>query len=153
MTARRQFMLCAQILKHIDADTPIRFLIAECEAPATVMGAVYLARLYGVEERLDISPLFETPTAIESGGRFIERLLNEEEYRTYVTRRKRMSIQIGFSDSGRFMGQCGAELAIERLQVLFAKALAAANLPDVEALIFNTHGESMGRRYPCGQFR
>ena len=34
MTARRQFMLCAQILKHLDADTPIRFLIAECEAPA-----------------------------------------------------------------------------------------------------------------------
>ena len=44
MTARRQLMLCAQFLKHIDADTPIRFLIAECEAPATVMGAVYLAR-------------------------------------------------------------------------------------------------------------
>ena len=152
MTARRQFMLCAQILKHIDADTPIRFLIAECEAPATVMGAVYLARLYGVEDKLDISPLFETPSAIESGGRFIERLLNEDEYRAYVTRRQRMSIQIGFSDSGRFMGQCGAELAIERLQVLFAKALAAANLPDVEALIFNTHGESMGRGTHAGSF-
>jgi phosphoenolpyruvate carboxylase len=44
MTARRQMMLCAQILKHIDADAPIRFLIAEVEAPATIMGAVYLAR-------------------------------------------------------------------------------------------------------------
>ena len=145
MTARRQFMLCAQILKHIDADTPIRFLIAECEAPATIMGAVYLARLYGVENKLDISPLFETPEALESGGRFLERLLQEREYREYVLKRGRMAIQLGFSDSGRFMGQCAAALSIERLQVLFARALSAAKLANVEALIFNTHGESMGR--------
>ena len=145
MTARRQFMLCAQILKHIDADTPIRFLIAECEAPATVMGAVYLARLYGVAGKLDISPLFETPTALESGGRFIERLLQEEEFKRYVEGRGRMAIQLGFSDSGRFMGQGAAALAVERLQVLFQRALTAASLPGVEALIFNTHGESMGR--------
>ena len=145
MTARRQFMLCAQILKHIDADTPIRFLIAECEAPATVMGAVYLARLFGVADKLDISPLFETPSALESGGRFIERLLQEEEFRRYVGRRGRMAIQLGFSDSGRFMGQSAAALAVERLQVLFARALSAVKLQGVEALIFNTHGESMGR--------
>ncbi len=152
MTARRQFMLCAQILKHIDADTPIRFLIAECEAPATVMGAVYLARLYGVDDKIDISPLFETAQAIESGGRFIERLLKEQEYRDYVVKRGRVSIQIGFSDSGRFMGQCAAALAIERLQVLFARALSTANLSGVEALIFNTHGESMGRGAHAGNY-
>ena len=145
MTARRQFMLCAQVLKHIDADAPIRFLIAECEAPATVMGAIYLARLYGVEEKLDISPLFETPQALEGGGRFIERLLAEPEYRDYAQKRGRMSIQIGYSDSGRFMGQATASLAAERLQVLFSRALSAAKLEGVEALVFNTHGESMGR--------
>ncbi len=153
MTARRQLMLCAQILKHIDADTPIRFLIAECDAPATVMGAIYLARLYGVDHKLDISPLFETPQAMERGGRFIERLLVDPEYVDYVKKRGRMTIQIGFSDSGRFIGQCSASLAIERLQVLFAKALGKARLPDVEALIFNTHGESMGRGAHPGSFR
>ncbi len=153
MTARRQFMLCAQILKHIDSDTPLRFLIAECEAPATVMGAIYLARLYGVEEKLDISPLFETPQALERGGRFIERLLAEPEYQAYVKKRGRMSIQIGYSDSGRFMGQAPASLGAERLQVLFARALGKARLPDVEALIFNTHGESMGRGAFPGGYR
>jgi len=56
MTARRQFMLCAQLLKHVDCDAPIRFLIAECETAATVMGALYLARLYGVTDHVDISP-------------------------------------------------------------------------------------------------
>lgn len=152
MTARRQFMLCAEIFKHIDADTPIRFLIAECEAPATVMGAIYLARLYGVEHRLDVSPLFETPEALERGGRFLERLLDEEAYVAYIRRRGRIAIQVGFSDSGRFMGQIAASLAIERLQILLARALGEREIRDVEAVIFNTHGESMGRGAYPGTF-
>jgi phosphoenolpyruvate carboxylase len=152
MTARRQFMLCAQILKHIDEDAPIRFLIAEVEAPATVMGAIYLARLYGVDHRLDISPLFETPDAIERGGRLIERLLEEEEYLSYVRGRGRLSIQCGFSDSGRFMGQIAADLAIERLHILVSRALSARRVADVEVVVFNTHGESMGRGAHPGAF-
>ncbi len=145
MTARRQFMLCAQILKHVDEETPIRFLIAECEAPATVMGAVYLARAYGVAEHLDISPLFETPSALERGGRFMERLIQEDEYVAYAKERGRISIQLGFSDSGRFMGQLAADLAIERLHILLARVMNENGLNDVEALVFNTNGESMGR--------
>lgn len=152
MTARRQLMLCAQILKHVDSDTPIRFLIAEVEAPATVMGAIYLARLYGVDHMLDISPLFETPDAIERGGRFIERLLDESAFVEYIRRRGRISIQCGFSDSGRFMGQVAADLGIERLHILVSRALAAKNIRDVEAVVFNTHGESMGRGGHPGDF-
>lgn len=152
MTARRQFMLCAQIVKHIDEDAPIRFLIAEVEAPATVMGAIYLARLYGVDHRLDISPLFETPDAIERGGRLIERLLEEDAYVDYIRRRGRLAVQCGFSDSGRFMGQIAADLAIERLQILVARALAARRVTDVEVVVFNTHGESMGRGAHPGGF-
>ncbi len=149
MTARRQLMLCAQFIKHIDEDTSIRFLIAECEAPATIMGAIYLARLYGVDHRIDISPLFETPEAMERGGRFIGRLLQEPEFVKYIKLRQRIAIQIGFSDSGRFMGQISSNLAIERLQILLARALADHDIQDVEVLIFNTHGESMGRgAYP-----
>lgn len=149
MTARRQLMLAAQILKHIDADAPIRFLIAEIEAPATIMGAIYLARLYGVADRLDVSPLFETPDVLERGGRMMERLLDEPEYRAYITQRGRLCVQYGFSDSGRFMGQVAADIAIERLHVLLSRAMAGRGVKNVEALVFNTHGESMGRgAYP-----
>ncbi len=151
MTARRQFMMCAQFKKHVDEETPIRFLIAECEAPATVMGAVFLARLYGVDDIVDISPLFETPEAIERGGRFMERLLDEKEFVSYIRKRGRVAIQLGFSDSGRFMGQIAADLAIERLHILLARALAARDIRDVEVVLFNTHGESMGRgAFPGG---
>ncbi|HCJ18662.1 MAG TPA: phosphoenolpyruvate carboxylase, partial [Hyphomonas sp.] len=150
-TARRQFMMCAQILKHIDSGSVIRFLIAESENPATVMGALYLARQYGVDDKLDISPLFETPEALETGGRFIERLLEEPEFLAYVQQRGYLSIQLGFSDAGRFIGQVAADMAIERIHNLIARALAAKGV-NVDLLIFNTHGESMGRGAWPGTF-
>ena len=150
-TARRQFMMCAQILKHIDAGSPIRFLIAESENPATVMGALHLARQYGVDHALDISPLFETPEALETGGRFVERLLEEDAFVAYVKQRGYLSIQLGFSDSGRFIGQIAGNMAIERIHNLIGRALGET-LPGVGLLFFNTHGESMGRGAYPGSF-
>lgn len=144
-TAIRQFALIAQIKKHVDAETPVRFLIAECESPATVMIAVYIARLFGVADLVDISPLFETPDGLERGARLMEELLEEETYRDYISERGRLSIQTGFSDAGRFVGQVAATLEIERLHLALVEAIRAAELPNVETLIFSTHGESMGR--------
>ncbi len=144
-TAIRQFLAMAQILRHIDADQPIRMLVAECEEPATVLAALYFARLFGVEDKVDVSPLFETEHALEHGGRFLEALLAEDAYRDYAVKRGRVSIQTGFSDAGRFVGQVPASLAIERLQGRLARAMAERGLPGTAALVFNTHGESMGR--------
>ncbi|MEL6475040.1 MAG: phosphoenolpyruvate carboxylase, partial [Pseudomonadota bacterium] len=151
-TARRQFMLCAQILKHIDANIPIRFLIAESENPATVLGALYLARQYGVDRDLDISPLFETPEALENGGRFIATLLDVPVFADYISARGQLSVQLGFSDAGRFIGQIAADMAIERIHNLIAQALANA-MPGTRLLVFNTHGESMGRGGYPGSFK
>lgn len=150
-TAMRQFLVMAQILHHIDADAPIRMLIAECEQPQTVLAALYFARLFGIEDKVDVSPLFETEAALEHGGRFLDALLSEPIYRDYARRRGRVAIQTGFSDAGRFLGQIPAALAIERLQGRLAEAMRAHGLTDVAALIFNTHGESMGRgAHPAG---
>jgi phosphoenolpyruvate carboxylase len=144
-TAIRQFVAMSQILKHIDADAPIRMLVAECEQPATVLAALYFAKLFGVEGKVDVSPLFETETALEHGGRFLDALLAEPAYRAYSRQRGRVAVQTGFSDAGRFVGQVPAALAIERLQGRLAEAMAANGLGDIAALVFNTHGESMGR--------
>lgn len=144
-TAIRQFLAMAQIVKHIDADAPIRMLVAECEQPATVLAALYFAKLFGVDEKVDVSPLFETETALEHGGRFLDALLAEPAYRAYARARGRVAVQTGFSDAGRFVGQVPAALAIERLQGRLAEAMAANGLGDIAALVFNTHGESMGR--------
>ena len=144
-TAVRQFLAMAQIFEHIDADTPIRMLIAECEDPQTVMSALYFARLFGLEKKVDVSPLFETESAMEQAERFFDALLAEPAYQAYVRGRGRLAIQTGFSDAGRFIGQLPAALAIERLHGRLARTMAKYGLNDVSALIFNTHGESMGR--------
>lgn len=152
-TAIRQFALAAQIAKHVDRDTPIRYLIAECESPATILIAVYFAKLFGVSEIVDISPLFETPAALETGPRLVERLLAEKAYRDYVSKRKRLAVQTGYSDAGRFIGQIAAGLAHERLHHGLSEVIRKAKLKDVETLIFSTHGESMGRGAHPGPLR
>lgn len=144
-TAVRQFICIAQILKHVDADAPIRMLIAECEHPFTVLAALYYTRLFGVEDKVDISPLLETELALEKGARIIETLLKSEQYREQVRRRGRLCVQTGFSDAGRFIGQIPAALAIEKLHAQLALVVAEAGLDGVEILIYDTHGESMGR--------
>lgn len=150
-TARRQILMCALWLQHIDAGSPIRFLIAEAENPATVMGVLQMARQYGIDQHIDISPLFETPEALETGGRFIARLLEEPAFLDYIRTRGQLSIQLGFSDAGRFIGQVAANMAIERIHSLICRALASVD-PSIALLIFNTHGESMGRGAWPGSF-
>ncbi|MEP1230100.1 MAG: phosphoenolpyruvate carboxylase [Litorimonas sp.] len=144
-TAHQQMMLIAQIHKYIDEETPIRMLIAECEDSLIPLGMLYLARLYGLENHLDISPLFETANALNNGGRIIGKMLANPVYLEYVRKRGVFAIQTGFSDAGRFMGQIPATLSIERLQSHLAAELAKHGLTDVTAIVFNTHGESMGR--------
>lgn len=144
-SAVRQFLAMTQILRHIDADAPIRMLVAECEQPTTILAALYFAKMLGIDDKVDVSPLFETESALEHGGRFLDAVLAEDAYRSYARKRGRVSIQTGFSDAGRFVGQLPAALAIERLQGRLAEAMVANGLTDVSALIFNTHGESMGR--------
>jgi phosphoenolpyruvate carboxylase len=145
MSGRRLFMLVAQMLKHVDGATPIRFLIAECDSHFTVLAALYLAKLFGVADRVDISPLFETPDALRHGHDVIRDLLASEHYRAYVEARGRLCIQTGYSDAGRYVGQPAAALAVERLRIKVAEALAEAKLPGVALVIFDTHGESIGR--------
>jgi phosphoenolpyruvate carboxylase len=152
-TAIRQFALAAQISKHVDRDTPIRYLIAESESPATVLIALFFAKLFGISEIVDISPLFETPAALETGQRLIERLLAEKAFRDYVITRGRLCIQTGYSDAGRFIGQIAADLALERLHHGLAEVVHKAKIPGVETLIFSTHGESMGRGAHPGPMR
>ncbi len=144
-SAKRLFMIVAQMLKYVDTTTPVRFLIAETETAFTSLAALYLAKLFGVEDKVDISPLFETPTAIEQGARIVEEMLENEHYRAYVRGRRRLAIQTGFSDSGRYMGQTAAAVAIESLRFRVGELMVRYGLKGVQLLIFDTHGESIGR--------
>ncbi|WP_427452744.1 phosphoenolpyruvate carboxylase [Litorimonas sp. WD9-15] len=144
-TAHEKMILIAQMQKYIDGAAPIRLLIAETEDALVPLSVLYLARRYGVADKLDISPLFETADALNNGGRIIGKMLENDVYRDYIRARGVFAIQTGFSDAGRFMGQIPATLAIERLQSHFAREMARYEMDDVTALVFNTHGEGLGR--------
>ena len=138
-------MVVAQMLKYLDATQPIRFLIAECETGFTLLTALYFAKLFGVEDKVEISPLFETLVGLEQGTRAIAEALSVASFRAYVQRHGRLCVQTGFSDAGRALGQTAAGHAIERLRMAIGRELARQGLADIELVIFDTHGESIGR--------
>lgn len=144
-TARRAMMIAAQLAKYLDASEPIRFLIAECEAPFTLLAALYLAELFGVAERLDITPLLETRKALEHGVAIVDQALAVPAWRAHLERRGRICVQTGFSDAGRYLGQTAAAVAIERIRLGLVEVLARHGLGHLEVVIFDTHGESIGR--------
>ena len=144
-TARRVFMIVAQMLKYLDSTQPIRFLIAESETGFTLLTALYFAKLFGVEDKVEISPLFETLVGLEQGTRAIAEALSVESFRAYVRRHGRLCVQTGFSDAGRALGQIAAAHAIERLRMAIGRELARQGFADIELVIFDTHGESIGR--------
>ncbi len=144
-SATRLLMTVAQIVKHIDSSAPVRFLIAETESGYTLLCALWLAKLFGVEKNIEISPLFETADALEHGARILEEALRSPHYRAYLRATGRMALQFGYSDSGRYVGQLAASYLIERLRLKVAELLVRHKLTDVELVLFDTHGESIGR--------
>ncbi|HJS86783.1 MAG TPA: phosphoenolpyruvate carboxylase [Acetobacteraceae bacterium] len=151
-SAARLMMTVAQITKHIDASTPIRFLIAETESGYTLLAALWLARLFGVERNVEISPLFETAEALESGQRVLEEALRSPHWRAYLKATGRLALQFGYSDSGRYVGQIVASYLIERLRFKVGETLARFGVSGVEVVLFDTHGESIGRGAHPGSF-
>ncbi|ACI53033.1 putative phosphoenolpyruvate carboxylase [Gluconacetobacter diazotrophicus PA1 5] len=144
-TAARLMMTVRQIVRHIDRESPVRFLIAETESGYTLLAALWLARTFGIEEHVEISPLFETQEALENGAHIVEEALHSPHWREYLRRTGKLSLQFGYSDSGRYVGQLAATYLIERLRLKICELLRRWNLTDVEVILFDTHGESIGR--------
>lgn len=145
-SAGRLMMTMAQILKHIDSATPIRFLIAETESGYTLLATLWLARLLGIrDEQIQISPLFETQSALEHGEIILEEAFRSPHWRQYIRNNGRLCLQFGYSDSGRYIGQLAATNLVERLRLRTLSLMQKHGMQDIELVLFDTHGESIGR--------
>jgi phosphoenolpyruvate carboxylase len=144
-SSKRLFMTMAQVLKYVDNGTKIRLLIAECESPFTVLTALYYASLFGIADRVEICPLFETEKALERGSRVIEQLLDNPAYAAYIQTVGALCVQTGYSDAGRYIGQTPASGSIERLKERIVRLVDARKLTGVRLVFFDTHGDSIGR--------
>ncbi len=144
-SAARLMMTVAQIVKHIDGSAPVRFLIAETETGYTLLAALWLAKLFGIEDKIEISPLFETAEALEKGAVVLDEALRSPHYRAYLKSTGKLALQFGYSDSGRYVGQLAASYLIERLRLKIGETLEKHGISGVEVILFDTHGESIGR--------
>ncbi|GGC60860.1 phosphoenolpyruvate carboxylase [Chelatococcus reniformis] len=144
-SAARMMMTIAQIVKHVDGSRPVRFLVAETETGYTLLSALWLAQRFGIADKVEISPLFETSDALEQGPRIIDEALRSPHWRDYLKRHGRLCIQFGYSDSGRYIGQIASTFWVERLRARIGDLLVRYGLTDLELVIFDTHGESVGR--------
>jgi phosphoenolpyruvate carboxylase len=144
-SSKRLFMTMAQILKYVDNGTSIRLLIAECESPFTVLTALYYASLFGIADRVEICPLFETEKALERGSRVIEALLDNPAYAAYLKKVGKLCVQTGYSDAGRYIGQTPASASIERLKERIVRLVDRREVTGVQLVFFDTHGDSIGR--------
>jgi len=144
-SAAKLMMTVAQIVKHVDGSVPVRFLIAETETGYTLLAALWLAKLFGIEKQIEISPLFETASALEQGAAVLDEALRSPHYRAYLKTTGRLALQFGYSDSGRYVGQLAASYLIERLRLKIGETLAKHGVSGVEVILFDTHGESIGR--------
>ena len=144
-SAAKLMMTVAQIVKHVDGSVPVRFLIAETETGYTLLAALWLAKLFGIEKQIEISPLFETASALEQGAVVLDEALRSPHYRAYLKTTGRLALQFGYSDSGRYVGQLAASYLIERLRLKIGETLAKHGVSGVEVILFDTHGESIGR--------
>uniref|UniRef100_UPI0022EAD81A phosphoenolpyruvate carboxylase n=1 Tax=Falsiroseomonas oryzae TaxID=2766473 RepID=UPI0022EAD81A len=150
-SAARLMMTVAQIVKHVDASQPVRFLIAETETGYTLLSALWLAKRFAVDRHVEISPLFETAEALERGERVLEEALRSPHFRAYLKLHGRLCLQFGYSDSGRYVGQLAASYLAERLKLRLVEQLKRHGLSGIELVLFDTHGESIGRgAHPAG---
>ncbi|WP_431285434.1 phosphoenolpyruvate carboxylase [Humitalea sp. 24SJ18S-53] len=144
-SAARLMMTVAQIAKHVDGSKPVRFLVAETETGYTLLAALWLARRCGIEHLVEISPLFETAEALDRGERVLEEALRSPHWRAYIQAQGRMCLQFGYSDSGRYVGQIPASYLAEKLKLRLVDQLRRHGLSGIEVVLFDTHGESIGR--------
>lgn len=144
-SAARLMLTVAQITKHVDGSAPVRFLIAETETGYTLLAALWLARRFGVERAIELSPLFETAEALDRGERVLDEALRSAHFRDYLRGQGRLCLQFGYSDSGRYVGQLAASYLAERLKLRVAELLRRHDLGGIELVLFDTHGESVGR--------
>ena len=144
-SAVRLLMLIAQVVKHVDRKTPVRLHIAETETGYTLLCALWLVRAFGLERHVQISPLLETAEGLENGAKILDEALRSRHWRDYLNTIGVLAIEFGYSDSGRYVGQLAASYLIERQRLKIAETLARHGITGIEIILFDTHGESIGR--------
>ncbi|MGH2356753.1 MAG: phosphoenolpyruvate carboxylase, partial [Candidatus Limnocylindria bacterium] len=131
-----------------------RYVVSFTERPADVLAVLELARRSraadprhvpesGDQVPLDVVPLLESSTALDSADELLSALLADRGYRRHLAGRgNRQEVMLGYSDSNRELGFLAAAWSLYRAQ---ARLVAAARRAGVDLLLFHGRGGAIGR--------
>lgn len=126
--------------EHHGVDALDTVILSGTEAASDVMAGLSVVAEAGLDA--SVVPLFETIRDLEAGPRIVGELLDDPTFRKRVARDGRMTVMVGYSDSGKDGGILAAQWAIYRAQQGFAAVAAERG---VELVIFHGRGGSTGR--------
>ena len=119
------------------------YVISMATHASDVLGLLLLATDAGVDEDLDVVPLFETVDDLAGAADTMRRLLAIPAYRRHLAARgDQVQVMLGYSDSGKDSGYLSSTWALFRAQRELA-AVAAEH--DLTLTLFHGRGGSIGR--------
>ncbi len=111
-SAKRLMMAVAQIVKFIDAESPIRFSDrGDRDRLHAVWRRCTMRGCSGSKIASRFRRCSRPRRRSSAGERVIEEALKSPHYRAYLERQGRVAVQFGFSDSGRFIGQMAGDFS------------------------------------------
>ena len=129
------------------------FILSMAREASDVLAVQFLARRAGllevdhegrcVENRLGVTPLFETIEDLEEAPRVLKRLLEDPFYRSTLEKRGNLQeIMLGYSDSGKDAGYVTSNWALYKAQRALSKV---AKDQGVKLRLFHGRGGTVGR--------
>src|SRR5919112_403600 len=136
------------------AESPVEtFILSMAREASDVLGVQFLARRAGLleiddeghcaENRLNVSPLFETIADLEEAPKVLRGLLEDPFYRSTLEKRGNLQeIMLGYSDSGKDAGYVTSNWALYKAQRALSKV---AKDQGVKLRLFHGRGGTVGR--------
>ena len=135
----------ARIQRRFGVDACRRYIVSFTRSAADVLSVRLLGRLAVPDGTLeiDVVPLFESRADLEAAPAVLDELLSYPGFAAWLrSRRRRLEVMLGYSDSAKDVGPLAANLVLYRAQ----RELAAwARRNDVELTLFHGRGGALGR--------
>lgn len=119
------------------------FVISMAQSASDVLAVLLLARWAGIEDKLDIVPLFETREALTTAAPILRELFNNPAYMQHLTARgMQQQVMVGYSDSNKESGLVTANWALYQAQIDIARITREYG---VTLTLFHGRGGSVAR--------
>jgi phosphoenolpyruvate carboxylase len=119
------------------------FIVSMCRQPSDVLSLLLLAKEVGVQQDLDLVPLFETIEDLRAAPAIMEAVFGNAVYRRHIeTRGNRQQVMLGYSDSSKDGGYLASNWELYRAQAALAEV---CDRHGVNLELFHGRGGSIGR--------